>query len=84
MKKRNGKRKHKMMNGHMETIGTVIRKARLRKNIKVGVAAEACNVTRPHWHTWEKSRYILPKNIPRIAETLKVSERRLERVNGAR
>lgn len=87
MKKRKkrgpGKRKKKM-EGNIETIGEVIRNARLRKKIKVGQAAEACEVSRPHWHTWEKSEYILPKNFTRIAGALGLSRKRLVKANGPR
>ncbi len=68
-------------NGHGKHIGHLIRDARIRKGLKAEDVAEACNVSRSRVYSWERSKFVLPKNLRPLSQALKIPLKRLQSEN---
>lgn len=64
-----------------QTIGQVIKAARVRLKLTADEVGEACNVSRSRVYQWEAEKYVFPKNLKALSATLRVSVKRLQEVN---
>lgn len=64
-----------------QTIGDVIKRARIRKRLTADDVAKACNVSRSRIYQWESADFVLPKNFPALSAALGISIRRLRETN---